>query len=100
MPRATKVDSIDLELIENVTKDITETVKVIEFLIDQLPGLNEAEDSQVCPLIQLARLEALDKENKIQGQRLEEAIKQGQALQSTLQDTLGYITDRELKLVK
>ncbi|KAK6093988.1 hypothetical protein MT418_005812 [Batrachochytrium dendrobatidis] len=62
------------DLAKTAAKDIVETAKVIDFLIDQLPGISENEEEQI------RILGALEEENRIAGIEMEQAIEEAEKL--------------------
>ncbi|KAI8896877.1 hypothetical protein BC833DRAFT_553291 [Globomyces pollinis-pini] len=81
------------ELAKTVAKDIVETAKVIDFLIENLPGINESE------MDQMRQLEELELENKKAGEELENALKEGVELFDSLQHATRVIIDKQNNLV-
>ncbi|KAJ1334895.1 hypothetical protein BSLG_008049 [Batrachochytrium salamandrivorans] len=75
------------DLAQTAAKDIVETAKVIDFLIDQLPGIAETEDEQI------QTLQNLEEENLIAGKEMEEAIAEAERLRASIKTALRRIAD-------
>ncbi|XJO77513.1 hypothetical protein BDV3_002082 [Batrachochytrium dendrobatidis] len=80
------------DLAKTAAKDIVETAKVIDFLIDQLPGISENEEEQI------RILGALEEENRIAGIEMEQAIEEAEKLRGEIQTSLRRIADEHTDL--
>ncbi|KAL3901920.1 MAG: hypothetical protein SGCHY_000217 [Lobulomycetales sp.] len=68
-----------------ISVDIVETVKVIDFLIDRLPAVTMSEEEQ------LARLEALEADNQEANGKLDEAIGDAAAVLEQVKEMIRSI---------
>jgi hypothetical protein len=75
----------NVELSKTAAKDIVETAKVIDFLIDSLPGITESEQDQT------RRLMELEKENIQVEKELNESVERGKARLAELRQTIQVI---------
>ncbi|KAI8905979.1 hypothetical protein EDD86DRAFT_193355 [Gorgonomyces haynaldii] len=79
------------ELAQNAAKDLAEADKICEFLIQSLPGLDTTEEEQY------KRLKDLELENEIEGRRLDDAIRQAEAMKAKIDLVLEQIIDKEIQ---
>jgi hypothetical protein len=76
-------------LAKTVAKDFAETKNIIFFLIDNLPGIHTTAEKQ------LETLKELEEVNRIEGDRLKEAILNGDNVLSNIQTSLDEILDNQ-----
>ncbi|KAJ3227817.1 hypothetical protein HK099_000071 [Clydaea vesicula] len=82
------------ELAKDSAKDIVETVKVIEFLIDKLPGIDETEQQQ------LDRLKELEEENLNCGLEMSAEIESAELLLSEVRNTINELISDQTDLFR
>ncbi|KAL2912843.1 hypothetical protein HK105_207624 [Polyrhizophydium stewartii] len=75
------------ELARTAAKDIAETAKVIDFLIEQLPGIERTEEEQI------RVLRELEEENRRAGEEMEQAIAEAEQLSGELKGLLRAVAD-------
>ncbi|KAJ3413889.1 hypothetical protein HDV05_007331 [Chytridiales sp. JEL 0842] len=81
-------------LSSEVSADIVHTSKVIDFLIDRLPGIQQTEDEQ------LQKLKELEEENRLAGLEMEESIQQAESLLQDIKDALRMIAEDQFEVNK
>jgi hypothetical protein len=72
-------------LAKSAAKDIVHLTKVIDFLIDRLPGLSKTEEDQ------LRELEELEDQNNLVEKELQEALEHGDRILEKWKDGLDSI---------
>ncbi|KAJ3389712.1 Mediator of RNA polymerase II transcription subunit 21 [Lobulomyces angularis] len=82
------------KLAKDSAKDIVETVKVIEFLIDKLPGIDETEQQQ------LDRLKELEEENLNCGLEMSAEIESAELLLSEVRNTINELISDQTDLFR
>lgn len=75
------------ELSKNIAKDLAETKAIIDFLIDNLPGISTTPEEQ------LNKLKELEEENRIEGERLQIVIREAEDLLGNIRQTLDLVLD-------
>ncbi|KAJ3332808.1 Mediator of RNA polymerase II transcription subunit 21 [Blyttiomyces sp. JEL0837] len=71
--------------------DIVQTCKVIDYLIDRLPGINFTEEEQ------LQRLKDLEQDNVKAGEELEAMILKAESVLSEIKSTIRHIADDQFE---
>jgi hypothetical protein len=96
-----------VDLSSEISTDIVETVKVIDFLIDRLPDCTESKEVQVgtrlvLPLthyLKISRLKELEIENEAAGAELGIAIKESEAVLARLNSITKGIVEHQIAAI-
>ncbi|KAI8811626.1 hypothetical protein BJ742DRAFT_796631 [Cladochytrium replicatum] len=76
---------------KEVAGDIVQTSKVIDFLLDKLPGIKYTEDEQI------ERLQALELENRAVGEQVEKALEFAESLLADVRASIRLITEEQFE---
>ncbi|KAI9208527.1 uncharacterized protein BJ171DRAFT_209217 [Polychytrium aggregatum] len=79
---------------KEMAKDIVETSRVIDYLIDKLPGITQTEEQQI------HKIQELEVENQEIGRRLEASVLQGETLLREIRSTLRLIAEDQAEFFR
>ncbi|KAJ3206467.1 Mediator of RNA polymerase II transcription subunit 21 [Dinochytrium kinnereticum] len=77
-----------------VSRDIIRTSKVIDFLIDKLPGLKHTPEQQ------MDMVKELERESDLAGEEMEDAITKAESLLEDVRHAIRFITNDQLASMK